>query len=193
MLINNVHHVGSRFHIRIPHIESSWKVIILMVRPKYWEIQTHTAVVWKLNGGTRAEVIKALKTNGNPESELLRSKLTEEPWIGSPEGAEFFSTIRHRSDYMPPDARDRLPKCEEFPNETYTIAKAQFKGGELLAIAKDPRNGDSIPINLCDTLTRISIAEELLCSHNGIRIEGSPHLGKLNPKWQTDPFLIDQE
>jgi hypothetical protein len=76
---------------------------------------------------TRAEVIKALKTNDNPESELLRSKLTEEPWIGSPEGAEFFSTIRHQSDYLPPDARDRLPKCEEFPNKTYTIAKAQFR------------------------------------------------------------------
>jgi hypothetical protein len=28
---------------------------------------------------TRAEVIKALKTNNNPESELLRNKLTEEP------------------------------------------------------------------------------------------------------------------
>ena len=43
---------------------------------------------------TRSEVIKALKANNNPESELLKQKLTEEPWIGSPEGAEFFSTIR---------------------------------------------------------------------------------------------------
>ena len=94
---------------------------------------------------------------------------------------------------MPPYARHKLPICEEFPNETYTIVKAQFRDGELLAIAKDPVNGESIPINLCDTLTGISIAEEILCSHNGVHIEGSPHLGKLNPKWHTDPCLIDQE
>jgi hypothetical protein len=134
-----------------------------------------------------------LKTNGNAESDLLRKKLTEEPWIGSPEGAEFFSTIRHRSDYLPPNTTQQLPTNQEFPNETYEIAKAQFKHGELLVIAKHPMNGESIPINLCDTITGIDIAEEMLCSQNSVHIEGSPHLGKLNPKWQTDPCLINQE
>ena len=74
---------------------------------------------------------------------------------------------------MPPDARHQLPIGEEFPNETYVIAKAQFKDGELLVIAKDPVNGESIPINLCDTITGIDIAEEIPCSQNGVRIEGS--------------------
>ena len=62
-----------------------------------------------------------------------------------------------------------------------------------MVIAQNPMNSESIPINLCDTITGIDIAEEILCSQNGICIEGSPHLGKLNPKWQTDPSLIDQE
>jgi hypothetical protein len=76
---------------------------------------------------------------------------------------------------------------------TFTVTKAQFKDGELLAIATDPDTGNSIPINLCDTITGINIAEELLCNRKDIRIEGSPHLGRLNPKWQTDPCLIYQE
>ena len=65
------------------------------------------------------------------------------------------------------------------------IAKAQFKDGELLAIAIDPETGNSIPINLCDTITGIDIAENLLWNRKDIRIEGSPHLGRLNPKYQT--------
>jgi hypothetical protein len=73
------------------------------------------------------------------------------------------------------------------------VAKAQFKDGELLAIAINPDTGNSIPINLCDTISGIDIAEQILCDQNGMRIEGSPHLGKLNPKWQTIPGLTNQE
>jgi hypothetical protein len=55
---------------------------------------------------TRTDVIKALNANNNPDSEKLKKKLTEEPWVGSPKGAEFFSTIRHRSDHLPPNTKN---------------------------------------------------------------------------------------
>ena len=69
--------------------------------------------------------------------------------------------------------------------------------GEVIAASElmevDPETGNSIPMNLCDTITGINITEQLLCNRKGTRIEGSPHLGKLNPKWQTTPCLINQE
>jgi hypothetical protein len=147
----------------------------------------------RTNKGKLLRTRTKLKANNNPYSEKLKKKLTEELWVGSPEGAEFFSTIRHRSDHSPPKTGNIFPNTKEFPNTTFMVAKAQFKDGELLAIAIDPETGNSIHINLCDTIAGIDIAEKLLCDQKDIRIEGSPHLGKLNPKWQTTPSLFVQE